>query len=170
MRFLIVPALALLFCCSCSTQAPVSAAPSAPPAPEYGWQTVDTQVLGVGPIMDILAPANFSGRVRVTIKAEGPVTFAIGPHSALGSPVLAVQSLPNLPCSGTSVLEKSLECKVPRNAWLFMLDNRSTTAELVGAYATKSAEVASKATGPNRVTLEIARWQCIANCPSPRQP
>lgn len=130
----------------------IVSAPVPAPTPVKGWKTVATRSFAMTPNSKARWDVPYKGKVRIAVSSESPVSFKLDISE----------------CGAADVLDAIEECNITSTpfATLLLADTRdpgfSLGKALIGMKSRNPKLSNSIAT--TRTTVELLRWECIANC------
>lgn len=164
--------------------APVEAVVPPPPplpAPEFTWTQVESRTFATyaGYFTPIPLPPRDQSKMRVRVTAEQPVIFGFAADEEQFRSFLEGNT--GL-CASSNVMDVAQDCRPEPGATLFVADSRragrlqvATLEALLRegerlARARQPNKIRQGGVIPNRVTVAVMEWRCVANCPPPATP
>jgi len=141
-----------------------------PSKPVYGWKSLATETLQFQALDSHSFVIPNEAKLRVSVHADSGIFGGVFyrqslPRKPLRQPQFAASACPLL-----SVIQGEATCKVKSSSQLVYVirDKRSELALSAGAlFATRGAtKPLENATAPNRVSINLEKWACVAHCPS----
>ncbi|MGH9602126.1 MAG: hypothetical protein ACRD24_07020 [Terriglobales bacterium] len=141
------------------------------PPPRFGWSQLESRTFATyaGLFTPIPLPPHGKSKIRVRVSAEQPVIFGFAADEAEFRRFL--QGGASI-CASSDVIEVAQDCHVAPGAILFVADSRREGTLLLATIAAllREGEPVARASKPNKVTVTVVEWKCIANCPPPASP
>ena len=119
-------------------------------------------------------PPRDRSKLRVRVTAEQPVLFGFAADEKEFRSFLEGNT--GL-CASSNVMDVAQDCRPEPGATLFVADSRragtlqvATIAELLREGERLARAGKPNNLTPNRVTVAVMEWRCVANCPPPASP
>jgi hypothetical protein len=146
------------------------------PPPTYGWQPFHNETFEVQPLSvpgKVFAVPPSSSKLRVTIKSDssvsgGALTQDEAETFRLHHRIPGTADYAKMRCSLYSVDSEEVTCEIdPHQRTIFIVeDDRKAGTVVLGVFGAfeNSSKMAERASQPNKISIQLSAWQCVANC------